>query len=305
MKNKKAFLDISFSWIFAIIVGAIILGGAIYGLSKFTDTENRISTTESAKEISVLLNPLETSFEEGKSVLIQMRVESKIYQNCYEDSDFGKQGIQVSEYIQRKWTPKSSEVFFKTKYLYLNDFEQGKVFYMFSKPLEIPFKVASLIYLTSQEKNYCFINAPFKVENEIRRLSQQNLKIKDCSDLDISVCFGDSSCDINVEDDFVEKKNEKTYYTGTSLMYAAIFSNKETYECNLNRLMYRISSLSEIYLQKSTLLFQKGCDLDLTNELRELKTFSENFESSEDLQNFENILDLIEYKGRYSDCKLW
>lgn len=302
---KKGYLDISFSWIFAILVGAIILFGAIYGLSKFSNSESAIKNVEGAKEISILLNPLETDFEQGKSVLIQIPVETKIYQSCFEDQDFGRQGISLSEYIKEHWTVKGEEISFKTKYLYSDSIEQGKNFYLFSKPLEIPFKVASLIYLSSEEKVYCFVKAPREIENEIKRLSQPNLKIKECSDLDIQVCFGDSSCEINVEPNFVEKEEEKFYYEGNSLMYAAIFSDKETYECNLQRLMFRINSLTDIYIKKNNLLFQKNCEINLFSELNQLKDFSENFESSEDFLSKGSLFDIIEYKLRSADCKLW
>ena len=39
--NKKGFLQISFQWIFAIVVGIVILFLAIYGVSKLIGTGER------------------------------------------------------------------------------------------------------------------------------------------------------------------------------------------------------------------------------------------------------------------------
>ena len=67
MKSKKAFLQISFAWLFAIIVGMVILFLAIYASTKIIKTEQIALDVETAKEIGVLLNPLETGFETGKT----------------------------------------------------------------------------------------------------------------------------------------------------------------------------------------------------------------------------------------------
>ena len=46
MKNKKGFLDISFSWIFAFLIGAMILVGAVYGVNKFSSVKNIENSAE-------------------------------------------------------------------------------------------------------------------------------------------------------------------------------------------------------------------------------------------------------------------
>ena len=169
MKNKKAFLDISFSWIFAIIVGIIILGGAIYGISKFTNSASSASSVQGAKQISVLLNPLETSFETGKTTLITMPVESRIYIGCKTIGDFGEQGIKLSEKIKGSWSQDNTEITFQNKYIFSNKISEGKTFNLFSKPFEFPFKVANLIYLIPTDKKYCFIDSPNHIKRRIKK----------------------------------------------------------------------------------------------------------------------------------------
>ena len=66
MKNKKGELQFSFAWVFAILVGAFILFLAIFGVYKFMKIQGEIQDAETAKDIGILLNPLESSFETGK-----------------------------------------------------------------------------------------------------------------------------------------------------------------------------------------------------------------------------------------------
>ena len=70
--NKRGFLQISFAWLFAIIIGAFILVLAIYASTKIIKTEQLSLDAKTAKEIGVLLNPLETGFETGKTTSIKL-----------------------------------------------------------------------------------------------------------------------------------------------------------------------------------------------------------------------------------------
>ena len=303
--KKKGFLDISFSWIFALLVGGMILVGAIYGLTKFSSSERSISAVEGAKEISTLLNPLETSFEAGKTVAIQTPVQTRIYSSCFTSEKFGTQGISLSEMISNSWSVPGERVDFKNKYLFSDSVTEGRVFYMFSKTFNFPFKVSTLIYLTSKEKNYCFEDASLEVKNELQRLGQPNIKFEDCQAQDIEVCFNKAGCDIEVRKDLVKKGDEELHYLDDALMYAAIFSEKEIYECNLKRSMDKIIYLTEIYSEKSDFLFSKGCDLDLKSDLETLNNLAKNFQDSSDLKNFENLLITMDYKSDFTICRLW
>lgn len=303
--NKKGFLDISFSWIFAILVGGIILFGAIYGMNKFINLEQQTKAVKGAVEIGVLLDPLETSFEVGKSTIISMPVESKIYTDCNLIGNFGEQELRLSEKTKGVWSTSPQKITFSNKYLFANSIVQGKTFNLFSKPFEFPFKTASVIYLTSSEEDYCFVDSPREIKKELTALNQENIFVKECPTNSISVCFGDSSCEINVQSNFVEKGNDKLYFKGDALMFAAIFSEKESYECQLKRLLKRVSSLSDLYLEKSTLMFQRGCNTNYGSELNQLKNFANSLEDSSELESISTTLETLEHKNQYSECKLW
>ena len=264
-KNKKGQLQISFAWIFAIIVGAVILFLAIYISTKVIKTGGEATTAKTGKEISVLLSPLETGFETSVVTLLTMPVETRIYNECSTSENFGSQIIKISQKSFEKWTETDLQTEFSNKYIFSEGVEQGKDFIIFAKPFEFPFKVSDLIYLMSKEKKYCFFQPPREIKEELSDLNQENILVEDgaCPENSIKVCFGssDDNCDINV-DEFqksVEKRGQIVYYEDDYLMYGAVFSDKSIYECQVKRLMKRTSELSKLYDEKQQLLMKQGC----------------------------------------------
>ena len=76
--NKKA-IAMSFNWLFAIIVGAIILFLAIYATSKFIKTSEEVIYTETSAKLIALLDPLETGLASGKSEEISFKKQTRTY----------------------------------------------------------------------------------------------------------------------------------------------------------------------------------------------------------------------------------
>jgi len=316
IKNKKGAIQFSFAWIFAIIAGAFILFLAIYGVAKFMDLNDDSQNAETALDLGILTNPLESSFESSRRTTLSLSSETRIYLGCRKDNSFGRQTIGISQENFNKWSDKGVDVGFPNKYIFANNPVEGKKFYLFSKPFEFPFKIADLIYLTSTKDKYCFIDAPKEIEEEITNLrgkspsSDENFFIKNCSSASINICFqGGSDCDIKVYPNlnYVEKEGDKLYYEGDALMYAAIFSDKEDYECQLNRLMQRLSKLLNIYLGKSSFLFTRlNCESGIDIELNQLNNLAKNFEDSNELNGMNNLATTIEDRSKYyGECRLW
>ena len=282
---KKGFLQISFPWLFAIIVGGFILFLAIYSVTKITDTQQTISTTITGKELGILLNPLEIGFESSKTIPISMPAESRIYNKCNDFGEFGQQIIQVSERSFNAWT------------------DVG-----LNAPFEFPFKVADLIYFTSAEKNYCFVNSPEDIEEELLNLNQPNLFAETCPENSIQVCFNSDDCEINVEYySGIVRKGEQTFYFETdALMYGAIFSSKGIYECQTGRVMQRLKNLALLYKDKSRFIFSQGCSNELDAGLLSLSNFADNYQDSEDLSSAINTVEDLRSKNDFAvDCRLW
>ena len=316
-KNKKGFLQISFPWIFALIVGAAILFLAIYGVGKYAGTQETVQSAKTSKEIGILLNPLETGLEEAKTSSLGFPVETRLYNSCNLEGEWGRQLLKVSQMSFNEWTDTDINVGFSNKYIFSPSPVEGKVFYIFTKPFDFPFKVADLTYITSVDKSYCFYDAPKVIEDEIKNIGQANLLLgENCTDLSreerINVCFGrsvgedDQICNIQVgygTKTVADRGGTNIrYFEGDALMYAAIFSSKDVYECQLTRLMAKTNSLTKLYLGK---IDRVGCGDAIRPDIEALEASSRGLSVSANLQAVAYLTEEVDRKNRESICKLW
>ena len=301
--KKRGYLQISFTWLFAIIAGAFILFLAIFMTSKLIDTEQVTLDAKTGKEIGVLLNPVEMGFESAKSTTITLPVETRITARCEEDNKFGEQIINLSQKSFGKWSDTKTEIRFKNKYIFSEN-PEAKTFYIFAKPFELGFKVADLIYMTSSKKEYCFKNAPENIKKEIEFLNQKNLVTENCQENSVEICFS-GSCDVevNYNSKYVKKDGDRMYFNNDALMYAAIFSNSEVYECQVKRLMQRVVNLALLYKEKANFVSNIGCNSHLN--LLELRNSAESLGSSANLNLVNNIAEEINDLNKFAECRLW
>jgi len=313
MKNQRGYLQISFAWLFAIIVGAIILFLAIFLTTKIIDVGQTTQDAKTGKEIGTLLNPLETSFESGKTASFILPVETRIHNKCNQVGEFGRQIIQISQMSFNKWSESDIDVGFSNKYIFSERIEEGKKFYVFSKPFKFPFKVTDLVYLTSAKKKFCFINPPEKIGNELSLLNPGNFFVNNCTNLQaeevVKVCFsGGSNCDIKVdygEQGLVTKNGGTLRFSGDALMYGAIFAENDLYECQVQRTMKRVRNLALIYKDKAVFVQKSDCNTNLNSELISLGNLADSLESSTSLGSLGRVVNDLESKNRLANCKLW
>ena len=263
---------------------------------------------ETGKEIGILLNPLETGFETGRTTSLTIPAETRIYNNCFDNEGvFGVQKITISQKSFGEWAIPESGVNFRNKYIFSEEITEGKKFHIFSKPFEFPFKVSDLIYLTTAEKIYCFSgDIPDDIIEELSGLQQENLKTENCPENSINVCFSsEQECDImvNYNAGIVEKGDEEIYFSGDTLMYAAIFSDTGIYNCQLNRLMQRVKQLSLLYKNKADFISQRGCYSNLNSDLAVLENSAGTF--SGNLGSISALAEEIKDKNDMANCKLW
>jgi hypothetical protein len=310
-RNRSGALEISFGWLFAIVAGIIIIFLAIYLSSKLIGTQQESISAETGTEIGALLSPLETSFESSQTTSITIPAETRIDNKCNTIGTFGEQLVQLEQKSFGKWIETDTNVKFHNKYLFSTSEITGKKFYIFSKSFNFPFKIADLIYITSAEDRYCFYNAPSEIIKELSELNQSNIVLENCTEKDIQVCFGTGKCDVNVDfnSNFVKKNNTKMYFAyaedSRALMYAAIFSDKVTYECQVKRLMMRLKELSSLYLSKNLLIEEKGCHNSFAGDLGTLSEVARNFNSSIELVGIKINADDVNDKNNAGDCLLW
>ncbi len=305
---KRGFLDISFGVLFAIIVGVIILFFAIYTSSKIIRSGEHTINTETAKRLGVLTNPLETGFESAEKNKIVLDAETRIYNICDESGNFGEQKIAISQKSFGKWGDTGANIIFKNKYFFSEGIIEGKEFYLFSKPFKMPFKVADLIIIIPKNKEYCFIDAPREIAEELNALEIENIHTENCSGDEIKVCFSISSgCDIivNLNANYVQKRGSVVNFIGDALMYGAIFSDKDVYECQIKRLMKRISELAKVYITKEGIISKRDCNSNLNKELTELSTKARELENSGELFFIDDLAKKIDSIERSASCRLW
>ena len=161
--------------------------------------------------------------------------------------------------------------------------------------------------MTSSKDNYCFISPPKEIKDEISDLNQKNLLTENCSGNEIKVCFDLNDCDINVNYNkrYVEKDREKIFFEGDTLMYAAIFADPKTYECQLKRLMLRLKEISVLYEEKEIFMGEELCGSNIGLDLSELRELATNLNNSEELEIVKMKADVVNDKNSIGGCMLW
>lgn len=313
MTNKKAF-EMSFSTIFAIIVGAVVLFLAIYATAKFIGTRRYEIDMQTAAKLSIILDPLETSLESGKKSVISLSSETRVYNDkCNTYGSFGSQriGVSVSSGFGGKYQKPAYGKEQYNKYIFSEEIAEGKEFGVFIKPLTLPFKVSDLVILSAGE--YCFVQALEDIENEVKGLGLGGINFTDskteCPKTSEIICFESSSgCNISVYGDMESgkvEKNGKTMYYIDSLIYAAIFSSPEIYECNIKRLTMRLSNLALIYTDKIEVVRRMGCDSTLDMLLISLANEASSADSSQDLFSIQDKADEIGIINSAASCSIF
>ncbi len=302
----------NFSWIFGILAGVIILGIALYATSSLVETEGKIAETEIAKQLGILLNPLETGLEEASYAVIKMPIETQIINRCRTHGNFGKQIIVTNE--KRKiggLEEEGEEISFFNKYIFSQEIEEGENLYLIMKPFKMPYKIGDLVFASAND--YCFVNSPNKIMEEINDLNPKHIfqkeSLEDCPFGSKSVCFGNiENCDIEVNTGgkYVTKNSETVYYED-SLIYGAIFADSNIYECQVERLMKRNAELAYLYAAKSNFLEGKGCTSNLEVELLNFAStlqFEEE-DNSLKLNEISNIAENLENRNEKLECELF
>jgi len=308
LDNKKA-LEMSFAWIFAIIVGAIIIISAIYIAGKFIipGGQYRVNT-ETAKQIANAFEPLQTSVEEIKSDSLIFISETKLYTSCNLNEEFGENRFEISERsgFNKQWTERGGDIASKNYVFAEEEIEtkEDKRVYFLVKQFKMPFKTADVISMYTNK--YCFVNTPESIEEELNALNLKengtNIELKtavsSCDEDSVKVCFNSQgNCDVIVScndfecnNGYVKKGSNYKEYFSKALVYGAIFSSKEDYECNVERIMKRLNALSELYADKATFISGKGCNTGLNADIVALAQLTSKF----NIKKIESELPVIE-----------
>ena len=97
------------------------------------------------------------------------------------------------------------------------------------------------------------------------------------------------------------------YYETDALMYGAIFSSPDVYECQIQRLMKRVGELSMVYSDKENIISLKGCPVDtgLSADLLSISGAVTSVKTSADLINIASASDNADGENNATSCRLW
>ncbi len=312
--NKKGF-EMSFAWVFSLIVGAVIIFLAIYGVTKLISTSEHEINTKNAARFEAILSPLQTSVESGRSSSIELIEDTRIYVDCNTEGDFGNTIVSFSEKfgLRDEWSEPGGRVSEQANYLFAEEVIEGKEVYFFVKSVEMPFKLGEI--MSAYTKSYCFVNAPDSIAEEVIALGETaNLEIVDssgkCSAESRKVCFS-GDCEINVrcedlgcESGKVVKDGEEVSFV-EGFVYGGIFASKDNYECNVKRMMMRLEKLGEVYAKKAQFVASKDCNTGLQEEMLLLSGVAEKYEDSKDLKSVKIIAEGVEEENEDKICRLF
>ncbi|MBS3078763.1 hypothetical protein J4218_01450 [Candidatus Pacearchaeota archaeon] len=310
--NKKG-IEMGFNWLFAIVAGGFILFLAIYAAGRLVNSGSIVGNTLNAKNFVNILETWEAGLAAGvKPPELQFRTDTNLYFGCSAELElpFGKQTVSASDIM---FNDRTSEIGYsvaiRSKYIFTENQLRGKRFYPFSVGFFMPFHIADLIIFS--DRDYCFYDAPAQLQNDLQQLQLNNVlfpnKTTACEG--VRVCFSNNAeCDIVVSTSgkYVIKEDVKMYYYG-NLIYAAIFSSPEIYECNVKRLMNKLNQLGPIYLDKIEIIKRKNCESNVAPKLNQLITGAETLSSSADLAILAKVSEDIDSINEGADpgCKLY
>ncbi|MEK6926835.1 MAG: hypothetical protein AABX11_00230 [Nanoarchaeota archaeon] len=308
---NKGGIEFSFNWLFSILVGAVIIFLAVYGASKFVGIERGKIDTESAQRLEYIINPLETSIESfAKPREIIFPILSRIIVTCDVSANKGASilRVQSSSEVGGTWQDSGNENLIREKYLFAQKINEGKRFYSLILPFNFPYKVGQLVMIWSKE--YCFVSPPSEVEEVFGENLTESVKIVEsksaCNPSSVKVCFDSvEQCDISVDmnNGRVKKDGKSVFFMG-DLIYPAIFSDNEVYECNLKRLNEKKSNLAKLYSEKSLVISsQSGCSSALQAPLMQYASMA--YLNSRDLSSVYSSAKELERMNKPLSCKLW
>ncbi|MCX6741850.1 MAG: hypothetical protein NTX24_01580 [Candidatus Pacearchaeota archaeon] len=330
-----------FSWIFALIVGALILFFAFYFIGSKLLEGNLTKSLMTEHSLDILFNPFSYfgSLGATSAKTMDLSTVEKINFSCKTEEVFGYDSITV-------WTKEATQprkVY--DKYLFSDRFIESKNFQIISKSFNMPWRVADLVYFFPRNIKYCFIGPNFddtrkefgsdESDEHDTGMNISNFYFPESINLCppdgevVNICgengASNSKCDIIVysgNDNYVLKKNDsgvlkKLYYSDDAQMYAAIFSDPEVYYCNMQRLTKRLQYQIEIYNAKMQSLNQgQNCGMYIPLDGLDIsaKTLFDNIEGSK--QNIWNPIkgafsdikskaDVVKYQNDMSACKLF
>ena len=318
-KAKKAQMP-AFAWVFSLIIGAFILFFAFFFVGRLSQTSQQYGQAVYTTSLDTLLEPFTSSLASGQSDIIKLQKGTQLKAECYYDMkgrSFGKSILKARPPSMTKSQGYSFDKLVYDKYIFSRELKlgNGKLF-VISMPFEMPFRIADLTMLIGD--NYCFVSLPYKYNQTLWELSENvsnaGLKfqfpnsVDKCDDNTMKVCWTNDDCDVKIKGDnpgTVKFRHDANAYPWIgNMVYAAMFSDADVYNCSFKRLMLKAKTLTGLYKKQAALLGSKGCVTGLDSSLEELDGDLDNI-SNLDMPKLWTDAQAIDAQNRYASCKLY
>jgi type II secretory pathway pseudopilin PulG len=300
--------EFSFSWLFSLITGALILILAVYGVTSWVGTKRTISDSETAHQLQSLLNPLQTSGEGSfRPAPIVFPQPTELTIGC---SDKGS-SVQTRALanIGRNTVPGYARESAGTV-LFGNTTLTGTTLQSLVVPFSFPYKVSDLIVFWMG--TLCFVQAPEEVQETF---GNDNVSVRfvsgvsQCPRGSKTLCFDDSrGCHVTVDTYLkrVTQGSASVYYEGT-LLYGAMLSSPALYECGVKQLFKRTDALATIYQTAAGHMGARseGCGTGIATLLGTYQTLVKTSNSSRMLAQVQEQAFDLEKEEQASSCSLW
>ena len=241
--NKKG-VEISFSWMFGIIVGVILLIFFVYFAFKQVGLFNKIGINEVVESINNEINAFSTSGSSNKivelpsDVVFSFRCGDVIYKNAKKDTNNLIYGDNVFRNRFNLWT----------------------------KSWVFPFRIGNFYYASNLENRYFILgneNFFFNIPSKFKKFNSINEELKKD---DIIIDFTNSNIYSKYRENrvlVVDKdngiitfypENKRDEFFGEEMLYGGLFSNYNEYNCLKNKALRKLGLITELYKKKADLL---------------------------------------------------
>lgn len=252
-------IEFSFSWLFSLLVGGVILFLALYASKSLVQTERQAQESELGVELTNVFTPLRTG---GAETLIPRAITFPqpvaITLRCTPQGTAVR--VAARDNLAGRSEPYESLV--RDSFVSGNITLQGKRVMSLVLPVALPYHVGDLIVLWSG--SYCFIDPPDSVRERLELADNETIRIAPslahCAPQSTKVCFAGSAspkvCDIRIDsvsETLTFRGGKPQPYTG-NLLYAGLFGTADQYECLVRQVAQQTALLGERYRTKSAFI---------------------------------------------------
>lgn len=245
MLEQRKGIEMTFNWIFSIIVGAIILTFFVYFAIQNTDLFGNLS----AKQVSL---ELDNAFSGFQTTLVETNLEFnkpiKLEFKCENITGDVKENILIND---------KGKSILRDKIIFAPDKMEDTKFLLFTSEWKVPYKIANFIFLTSPKEQYDLENEPsdfeFVSDSNVGRKIEFNKNSAKCTTDSEKVIINYQIDEYNEYYGWICNSNGEYGFYGKAMIYAVIFSYNFD-DCLYSLMIEKLNLVSSLYGEKARIL---------------------------------------------------